>query len=161
MQQAPGALHTGFPMLQDQTSHNSILVLGNLVHFLLADGRIDDRELILLRDASDRLGLRLSVDRSTWRELAELRDAGNDPETHMGLLCLAESFAMMQCDGEIHQAERRAWVQLAVWFGYPQPTARSSLRILESDILEQVPSEVVARAIAILRETLGPKNSGD
>lgn len=114
-----------------QLDPDAALILGNAVHFLLADGAIDAREVTLLRDLAARHGASFLSGPIAWRKLAGSLKCGWTSDPDQARHCLAECFVMMVADEEIHEAERRAWIQLAVWFGASADASREMLARLE------------------------------
>ena len=106
---------------------DGLLTLANIVHVMLADGKIDDREMELLRSVAHRLGL---LSTPTVEELLEIgMSMGNTFSSPRGpQLCLAECLRVASTDGEIHDAEIRAWKQLAISFGYSPTAAEAALK---------------------------------
>ncbi len=115
-----------------QLDSDAALILGSAIHFLLADGRIDNREIAILRDLATRLGAEVAMNMPDWRNLADDYGQVTTSDPDVARHCLAECFVMMAADDEIHDAERRAWIQLAVWLGATAAESRTALKNLES-----------------------------
>ena len=102
-------------------------VLAHCVHVLLADGAVDEAEIRTLEDLAAKLG------HSTPLSIPEILDYGfrigtNEFDEHQKLLCLSECLKVICADEFVHDAESRAWIQLAVSFGYDQGRSRELLK---------------------------------
>ena len=106
---------------------DAILTLANLVHMMLADGKIDQRETSLIHEVARRLGL---VEAPSIDELLDigLSADGSFSSSRGPQVCLAECLRVASSDGAIHPAETRAWKQLAISFGYSADTTEAAMR---------------------------------
>lgn len=129
--------------------HDSSSLLANALHFLLADGRVDDREISLLNQLASRLkGAELT--RSDWARLATHVESQVVTDHTTARHCLAECYGMMLADDEVHAAERRAWIQLAVWFGVTADVARNTLSSLEDNVSRESGTPIIEQALRLI-----------
>ena len=128
------------------------LVLGNAVHILIADQSINENEIRVLENLAHRLGYPtpLSIDKILKLGLT----AGNlTLSKHQRLLCLSESLKVMYADHSAPDSEKRAWVQLAVMYGFNQKKARSVLETLQP---QDVTDIKVEELLLKVQSQLGP-----